>query len=110
MHNDLTIKQITLLKDCIIDAISPLRIYLFGSFANGTYTDESDYDFYVIVDDKEKNLMELTKKAYKAMRGKKDRPVDIIVIRLSKFEERKTWQLSLESEVNKKGILLYAIG
>ena len=101
-------KQITLLKDCIIDAISPLKVYLFGSFANGTYKDESDYDFYVIVDDKEKNLIELTKKAYKAMRGKKDRPVDIIVVRLSKFEERKTWQLSLESEVNKKGVLLYA--
>lgn len=101
-------KQITLLKDCIIDAISPLKVYLFGSFANGTYKDESDYDFYVIVDDKEKNLIELTKKAYKAMRGKKDRPVDIIVVRLSKFEERKTWKLSLESEVNKKGVLLYA--
>ena len=109
MHTDVqAMEQITLLKDCIIGAISPLKVYLFGSFADGTYKDESDYDFYVIVDDKEENLLELTQKAYRAMRGKKDRPVDIVVVRLSKFEERKNWQLSLEREVNNKGVLLYA--
>ena len=72
------------------------------------YKDESDYDFYVIVDDKEENLLELTQKAYRAMRGKKERPVDIVIVRLSKFEERKNWQLSLEREVYNKGVLLYA--
>ena len=45
MHNDVqAMEQITLLKDCIIGAISPLKVYLFGSFADGTYKDESDVE------------------------------------------------------------------
>ena len=102
------VEQISLLKDCIIGAISPLRVYLFGSFADGTNDAESDFDFYVIVNDDEKNLLELTQKAYRAMRGKKNRPVDIVIVRKSKFEERKEWSLSLEREVDDKGVLLYA--
>ena len=102
------VEQISLLKDCIIGAISPLKVYLFGSFADGTNDAESDFDFYVVVNDDEKNLLELTQKAYRAMRGKKNRPVDIIVVRKSKFEERKDWSLSLEREVDDKGVLLYA--
>lgn len=102
------VEQISLLKDCIIGAISPLKVYLFGSFADGTNNAESDFDFYVIVNDDEKNLLELTQKAYRAMRGKKSRPVDIVVVRKSKFEERKGWSLSLEREVDDKGVLLYA--
>lgn len=101
-------EQISLLKDCIIAAVAPLKVYLFGSFAEGTNKEESDYDFYVIVSDDEENLLELTKKAYRAMRGKKDRPVDIVIVRKSKFEERKSWKLSLEREVDNKGVLLYA--
>lgn len=101
-------KEINTLKDCIIDSISPLKVYLFGSFAEGTSHDESDYDFYVVVDDKESNLLELTRKAYRAMRGKKNRPVDIVVVRQSQFEKRKVWKLSLEREVDGKGVLLYA--
>lgn len=101
-------EQISLLKDCIIAAVAPLKVYLFGSFAEGTNKEESDYDFYVIVSDDEENLLELTKKAYRAMRGKKDRPVDIVIVRKSKFEERKSWKFSLEREVDNKGVLLYA--
>lgn len=101
-------EQIMLLKNCIIGAISPLKVYLFGSFADGTNKADSDFDFYVIVADGEQNLLELTQKAYRAMRGKKNRPVDIVIVRQSKFEERKSWKLSLEREVDDKGVLLYA--
>lgn len=100
-------EQIALLTNCIITAVAPLKVYLFGSFAYGTNKDESDYDFYVIISDDEKNLLELTKKAYRAIRGKKYRPVDIVIVRKSTFEERKSWKLSLEHEVSNKGILLY---
>ena len=99
--------QINLLKECIIRAISPLRIYLFGSFAKGTTTADSDYDFYVVVENAEENTLKLARRAYHAMRGKKNRPVDIIVVRKCKFEERKNWKMSLEREVKETGLLLY---
>ena len=100
--------QIDVLKNCIISSISPLKVYLFGSFANNTHTPESDIDFYVVVDDAAENPLILTQKAYKAIRGKKNRPVDIVVVRKSRFDERKVWKLSLEREISEKGVLLYA--
>lgn len=91
------------------------RLYYWSDFsiegvliAYGTNKADSDFDFYVIVADDEQNFLELTQKAYRAMRGKKDRSVDIVVVRQSKFEERKNWELSLEREVDDKGVLLYA--
>lgn len=96
------------LKDCIVKAISPLEVYLFGSFAQGNSNENSDYDFCVIVHDEEADIMALTQKAYKSMRGLKNRPVDIVIVKKSRFEERKNWQFSLEREVASKGVLLYA--
>ena len=101
------INEINELKDCFIRQLSPLKVYLFGSFANGTFNEDSDFDFYIIVDDQETDLIELMRQAYKAVRNVKKRPVDILIGTSSKFEERKH-QLSVENEVYQKGVLLYA--
>ena len=68
----------------------PLKIYLFGSFAKDTYTEESDFDFYIIVNDEIKNLKDLTTQAYRSIRKIKKRPVDIIVETESTFENKKS--------------------
>ena len=101
-------EEIEKLKDCIVVAVTPLRVYLFGSFATGTNGEESDYDFYVVVNDDVENIVDITTKAYRALRGLKKRPVDIVVGKKSSFDERKHWKLSLEREVADKGVLLYA--
>jgi predicted nucleotidyltransferase len=46
--------EIEELKNNFINQLSPVKIYLFGSYANDTYTDESDLDFYIINDNKQK--------------------------------------------------------
>lgn len=99
--------EINELKDCIIQQLSPLRVYLFGSYADGTYTENSDFDFYVVVSDDETDLIALMKQAYKSVRSVKKRPVDILIGTNSAFEDRKN-QLSIENEVYQKGVLLYA--
>ena len=38
-------ENILQIADSFVAAVHPLRIILFGSSADGTYTDESDYDF-----------------------------------------------------------------
>ncbi len=98
--------EINELKDCLVQQLSPLKVYLFGSFANGTKTEGSDLDFYIVVDDQQQDLLDLTYQAYKAVRNVKKRPVDILVGTLSKFEERKLHP-TVESEVYQKGVLLY---
>lgn len=98
--------EINELTDCMAKQISPLRIYLFGSFAEGKQKEDSDYDFYIVVNDSERDITGLTTEAYKAIRKVKKRPVDIVVGTASRFEERKD-KPTLEYEVDKKGILLY---
>lgn len=101
------INEINELRDCFVQQLSPLRVYLFGSFADGTFTEDSDFDFYIVVDDRETDLIGLMRQAYRAVRSVKKRPVDILVGTSSRFEERKD-QLSVENEVYQKGVLLYA--
>ncbi|MDO4343171.1 MAG: nucleotidyltransferase domain-containing protein [Eubacteriales bacterium] len=103
------VNEIEELKEQFVNQLMPLKIYLFGSFANGTYTEESDFDFYIIVDDKIQDLKDLTTRAYRSIRKIKNRPVDIIVGTESRFETRKNIP-SVENEVIKKGVLLYESG
>lgn len=48
-------------------------------FANGTAHAESDLDFYIVVNDGEKDLHAIVASAHKAIRNVKQRPVDILV-------------------------------
>ena len=98
--------EIEIINQRLIEQLDPICIYLFGSFANGTAHADSDFDFYIIVDDNEKDLHAVATSAYKAIRGVKQRPVDILVGTKSGFAERKD-QFTVENEVFHKGILIY---
>lgn len=89
-----------------VEYLSPIKVYLFGSYANGSYTEDSDFDFYIVVRDDVSDLAGATSQAYRAIRRVKQRPVDIIVGTESRFEQRKEIP-SVESEVHRKGVLLY---
>lgn len=99
------IRQIT---DCFVSQINPLKVILFGSFADGTYTEDSDYDFYIIVNDG-RNISDTSYQAYKSIRDVMIRPVDIVVGTNTRFESKSRARNSLmiEGEVYKNGILLY---
>ena len=99
-------QEIEALKQQFVAQLSPVRVYLFGSFADGSNTDDSDLDFYIVVADGTKDLAGLTTQAYKAIRHIKKRPVDIVIGTASRFEERKDI-FSVENEVYRKGVLLY---
>ena len=101
MPND----EIYALKDRFVEQLAPLKVYLFGSYAYGTPDADSDYDFYIVVDDSRTNWHEETVKAYKAVQDR-TRPVDILVGTESKFEKRKSLP-TIEREVFQKGVLLY---
>ena len=99
--------QIKLTKNAE-EAGNPLKIYLFGSYANDTFREGSDYDFYLIVDDNAGNELDIAANAYLSICkiGRKI-PVDILVGHHSTFEERRN-KPTVENEVYKTGVLLYA--
>ena len=100
--------NIQAITQCFIRQLDPVQVFLFGSFASGTYTDESDYDFYIVMPDGS-SVGEASDKAYKAIRYVQDRPVDLVVGTKTRFDKIGPSQDSLfvEGEVFRKGILLY---
>lgn len=101
--------EIRELTSHFVEQLLPIKVYLFGSFADSTYTNESDFDFYIVVRDPVSDIPAETTKAYKSIRRVKQRPVDIIVGTVSRFEARKEIP-SVENEVYRKGVLLYDAG
>lgn len=100
-------EEIDALKNCFVKQLSPIRVYLFGSYATDSYDDESDFDFFIVVDDSHTNITGLIAEAYKSIRGIKRHPVDILVATNERFEARKHLP-TIEREVFQKGVLLYA--
>ena len=96
------INEIDELKNCFVKDLLPRRIYLFGSFAEGKQNADSDFDFYIVVDDSQRDMLELTAKAYKSIRYKQKRAVDIIVNTEKTFEDRKERLLSVEKKLRKR--------
>ena len=100
------IAEINALKDCFVEQLSPLSVYLFGSYADGSFDEDSDLDFYIVVDDSHTDMLSLMSKAYKSVRGVRTRPVDILVGTKSKFDELKN-SPTVENEVFRKEVMLY---
>lgn len=100
-------EEIEELKNCFIKALNPLKIYLFGSFANGTATKDSDFNFYIVVNNEVDDLWEARHNARRSVREVKKRPLDIIVGTEEKYNRRKDTIFNIEKEVNDKGILIY---
>lgn len=98
--------EIIAIKDKILSSVNPKQIYLFGSYAKDTYTEESDYDFYVVVSDNAGDQIELAQNAYKSLRGIRKRPVDIVIGYESSFNKR-IQNETLEKVVKNEGVLLY---
>jgi predicted nucleotidyltransferase len=103
------LQEIEELKKCFVEKIAPERVYLFGSYADGSYNENSDFDFYIVVKDDTMDIPKVTAEAYRAIRRVKTKPVDIVIGTKSRFDQRKTIP-SVENEVFRKGVLLYGPG
>jgi len=99
--------ELDILKDLIIKTIPVGKIFLFGSYADGKPDADSDLDIYVVMSDKaEIKEIDAMKLIRKAIRKKKTMPVDIVVGKEKKFNRRKS-SVTIESQIEKNGILLY---
>jgi len=93
----------------IREKISPDKIYLFGSYAKGSPTENSDLDFFII---KDSNLPRPKRAAPLYSIGKSKSlgvpiGVDFIVYTPKEYAESKKELNSIASEVTRTGKLLY---
>ncbi len=59
------IKEIEDIKTQLVYTLKPVKVYLFGSFANQTNTKESNLDFYIVVNNKTEDIAGETARAYR---------------------------------------------
>ena len=99
--------ELDTIKDLIIKTIPVGKIFLFGSYAYGEPDADSDLDIYVVMSDKaEIREIDAMKLIRKAIRDKKTMPIDIVVGKEKKFNRRK-FSTTIESQIEKNGILIY---
>jgi predicted nucleotidyltransferase len=92
------------------EAIPVTAIYLFGSYADGTYREgKSDLDIYVVSPDTSRRRLELGVAARLSFERKLDVPIELIVNHDQDFEERKNMPYSLEYDVITKGVNINAL-
>ncbi|GMO61129.1 MAG: hypothetical protein Ta2G_20920 [Termitinemataceae bacterium] len=109
MQNDITaIKpELDVLTKIIVNTVPVEQIYLFGSYAYGTPHKDSDYDLYVVLkDDAQIRELDAMDAIAIAMYRKKNKAVDLLVLKLNRFLDRKTGP-TLERTVAREGIKLY---
>jgi predicted nucleotidyltransferase len=100
------VNRINDIKDSILKFVPAKYIYLFGSYAYGTPTEESDIDIYTVIPDGIKNLTELYARIVVDLSYKKIYFIDLFLNNESIFNERKMENL-FEKTIYQKGMVLY---
>jgi len=104
-------KELDLIKESILKAAPTEAIYLFGSHAYGTPSEDSDIDIYVVVSDDAGDLIDLRADIRLDLWDKNTRDLDLLNIDLligktSVFNRRKEGP-TLERKIAREGVLLY---
>jgi len=111
----LTDKKQHLLEDVTerLKKLKPYKVVLFGSYANGTATENSDLDVMVVLDSNERSknfdeFMEHGKPVSAAVREfRKTMPMDLVVYTLAEFEYLRKERDFFVEEIMENGKILY---
>lgn len=97
--------------ECAINAIqnsiNAKKIYLFGSYADNTYTEDSDLDLCIVASLCGVRKIDILRKIRKEMLRTIDMPVDLLVYDDAEFNERLTSATTMEHKIVHDGVLLY---
>jgi predicted nucleotidyltransferase len=83
------------------------RILLFGSYASGEETPDSDIDLCVLTPLNDKRPIELMSGFRKKLRGVKTMPLDLLAFNQDDFYSYVDCQASFQHEIAINGVLLY---
>lgn len=100
-------QEILNISSVLSKAVPVDTIYLFGSFAYGSPSENSDYDFYMVIPDGGLRPLEAMRRARKSLFGlERKTAVDILADYRSRFDCRKQFN-TLERKVASEGVVLY---
>jgi predicted nucleotidyltransferase len=103
---DVLAEKISNIKESILKFVPARYIYLFGSYAYGNPTEESDIDIYVVTPDDINDFSKLYAKIVGDLGDKKIFFIDLLLGREATFNARKENNI-FEKTICQKGKLLY---
>jgi uncharacterized protein len=100
------------IKQCIVAVFDPIKIVIFGSYAVGNATPNSDLDIMVIVDDGTASDREATARGRlairKALQGiELDMAFDLLVAKQTFFDTAKSMTGTIHFAADQEGVVLY---
>src|SRR2546425_1888753 len=90
----------------LVAEFQPEQIWLFGSHAWGTPTEDSDIDLLVVVPDSDEAPIRRSQRAHRCLRGLR-MPKDVLVETRREVDRGKAVATSLENEILRHGRRLY---
>ena len=103
---DIFAEKLSSIKESVLKYVPARYIYLFGSYAYGNPTEESDIDIYVVTPDNINNFSEIYTKIIGDLGDKKICFIDLLLGRETVFNTRKENNI-FEKTISKNGTLLY---
>ncbi len=94
-------------KNRLVKAYNPVAIYLFGSYAWGNPTEDSELDLVIVVDKSDEKSYKRPLAGYDALFGM-NIAKDIIVYTKEEFETASKNKTTLGFKIKKDGKLIYA--
>ncbi|MFI3230879.1 MAG: nucleotidyltransferase domain-containing protein [bacterium] len=99
-------EELDIIVDKIKCTVKTEKIYLFGSFANGSPREDSDFDIYVLLDKIEERPIKSIQKIYKSLYKLNIRPIDILANYTDIFLKTAE-DITLEKNILEKGVIIY---
>ncbi|KKT24267.1 MAG: Nucleotidyltransferase domain protein [candidate division TM6 bacterium GW2011_GWF2_43_87] len=93
-------------KDRLVKTYTPFKIYLFGSYAWGSPTEDSDLDLLVVVDESNQKSFQRAIQGHRALFGLHVFK-DLLVLTKKEFEQAAEHPSSLCFKIKKHGKVLY---
>ena len=94
-------------KNRLVKTYDPIAIYLFGSYAWGNPTEDSDLDILIVVDKSDERPIKRSIEGYKALWGL-GISKDIIVYTENEFENAAQKKMTLSYKIKSMGKVIYA--
>lgn len=91
----------------ITENSSAKEIILFGSYAKGNATEESDIDLCVLLENGNYKKRDILKKIRKSLMVDYKYPLDLLLYTVDEFRERSELNITFENEIREKGIKVY---
>ena len=94
------------MADRLVAEFNPEQVILFGSYAWGTPSEDSDIDLFVIISESNERPLQRARRASGCLGGIRV-PKDILVRTRAEAEKYRQVYASLESQIFEKGRVIY---